>query len=257
MKNVRKLLKKFVNFCRKSLKKDLKGILLFGSSVSSISKAKDMDLIVVLGDNSDKGKISLQIKKFTDEKLKTKNSRESADIPFTEIREDNLFNIVVAKESDIKSENLKRIFDSDRYLISFFVPSSLVLLSLKDNHKVLFGNVDLKSWKVNINFLDYMKTLTRSLFLSLFSLILLLISVKKSFSVSCDSLKHLLQNVFILETHMPSKNVDLLLKFYKPSWWVDILSKYRNNETISTQNKIKFILTMPIITIAIFVEAFI
>lgn len=257
MKNVRKQLKKFMKFCRKSLKKDLKSVLLFGSFISSPYKAKDIDIMVVLDDNSNKEAVDALLTKFIKEKLKIKNDAESVDLPFTEIKEDSFFNIVTTKESDIRSENLKKIFNNDKYLISFFVPSSLVLLSLKENHKVLFGLDEMKSWKINVNLLDYLRTLTRSISLSLFSIALLPFSIKKSFSLSCDSLKHLLQNCFILETGMSSKNFNMLLKFYGNKWWVDILAEYREGTNVNIVDKVKFILTLPIISIVIFSEIFI
>lgn len=255
MKAVRKKLKKLVSFCKNSFSNELKSILLFGSSVNSIYKAKDVDIIIVLSDDSNKEFVSKKIFEFSHENLGSNS--DLFDLPFTEIRENDLFNIIVTRESDIKSKDLKRIFSKDKYLVSFFVPSSLVLLSLKENHRVLFGEDEIKTWEVNIGFFNYVKTLTRSLSLSLFSLLVLFFSISKSFSISCDSLKHLIQNIFILETNMFPRNIDMLFAFYKQTWWVEILMKYRKNIGIKTLDKIKFILTIPIVNIAMFFEAFI
>ncbi len=257
MRNVRKLIKKVVNFCKKSFGKDLKSVLLYGSSVKSISKAKDIDLIIVVDERANKENISKEIDYFIHHNTKSNRNDETVGLPFTEIHEQDFFNILVVRESDIKSKNMGNIFGQDKLLVSFFVPSSLVLLSLKENHKILFGKDETKSWKIEIGFLDYIKTLTRSLSLSAISLILLPISISKSFSLSCDSLKHMLQNVFILENKMVAKDTDALLDFYKPSWWVETLSKHRSRDKISIFDKILFILSLPVIIVTTFAEMFI
>jgi len=251
MKRIRKKLKMFVNFCKHNFKNDLKSILLFGSAVNSPSEAKDIDIIVVLKDNANKDFIENKINNF----IKNFISNKSFDLPLTEMKENCLFNPIIAKESEIKSVDLQRMFKKDKILVSFFVPSSLIFMTLKESHKILFGIDETKYWKIEIGFLDYIRTLTRSLSLSLFSILVLPLSVSKSFYISCDSLKHLLQNIFIIETGTVPKKIESAINFYKPSWWIKILMQFRENAPIKKCDKIKFILTLPAIILIMFVEA--
>lgn len=257
MKNIKKGLKKFVNFCRRELDKDLKLIILFGSSVSSIKTAQDIDLLVVVDDDINTAETLQKLKSYIRETMKDLRFRKDAvNIPFTKIDEEEIFNIVVCSERDLRFMKLQDIFKEDRFLMSIFVPSNLVLMSLKSKSKILYGLDGIKDWAIKVGPLDYPRTLLRSLSLSFFSCFVLPFSLPKSFNISCDSLKHLLENCFILETGMPPRDIGAVLSFYESSW-AEILKKQRTGEKINNLQKIKFILSMPIICIIIFVEALI